>query len=226
MVITIDGPAGSGKSTVAAGLAGRLDAAYLDTGAMYRAVTLAALESEQPMDDAVSLAEMAAQCKIAFTRQQNRNCVWLNGRDVTEAIRSRQVTAYCHKLADVPAVRELLVRQQRRIAQEIPILITEGRDQGTVVFPDAKFKFYLDATAECRAKRRRQQIQRANSEKHDQPDYEEILKAQKQRDQRDVARKVGALKKADNAIVIDTTEMTIDQVVNTLYERVRSTLAL
>ena len=221
MVITIDGPAGSGKSTVAAGLADKLDAAYLDTGAMYRAVTLAALESESQLDNAAGLTELAAQCKIAFTRQHSRNCVWLNGRDVTEAIRSGQVTACSHKLADVPAVRELLVRQQRRIAKELPALVTEGRDQGTVVFPDAKFKFYLDATPECRAKRRRRQILSTNSEKQNQPGYEEILKAQKQRDQRDVARKVGALKKADNAIVIDTTEMTIDQVVNTLYEIVR-----
>ena len=222
MIITIDGPAGSGKSTIAAKLADKLGAVYLDTGAMYRAVTLAALEGNLSLDDAAGLADMVKQVRIEFGHDGGGHTVWLDGRDVTAAIRQSKVTEQSHKPADLPAVRQLLIEQQRQIAHHATsgagqnCLVTEGRDQGTVVFTEAEYKFYLDATAQCRARRRWEQLQKMGS--HD--SYEEILAAQQKRDQRDMTREAGALKKAPDAIVIDTTNMTLEQVIEEIYQRV------
>ena len=215
-IITIDGPAGSGKSTVAARLAQKLGIAYLDTGAMYRAVTLAALQRGVPLDNGAELARMVSNCHIEITDQPNTCRVWLDGRDVTEAIRSSEVTDQSHNLARLTKVREQLVRQQQAIARKLGSLVTEGRDQGTVVFPQANFKFYLDATPECRAKRRWNQLQANGADVN----YDKILAAQKLRDQRDQSRTIGPLKPAPDAHIIDTTDMTIEQVVETLYQRV------
>jgi cytidylate kinase len=217
MIITIDGPAGSGKSTVAAQLAERLSIAYLDTGAMYRAITLCALAEGVDMDEPAALEVLALTCEIRLTRENNRNMVWLNDREVTEAIRSPEVTASAHKIAGNPAIREQLVIQQRNIARQNHSLVTEGRDQGTVVFPLADFKFYLDAKPECRAERRWRELKRKN------PDlsFEEILDSQQQRDQRDSTRAVAPLQVARGAIVIDTTDMTIEEVVDCLYCHVK-----
>jgi len=222
MIITIDGPAGSGKSTIAAKLADKLGAVYLDTGAMYRAVTLAAMERNLPLDDAESLADMVKQVRIEFDCDGGNRKVLLDGHDVTGAIRQSEVTRNSHKLADLPAVRQVLVEQQRQIACQATggakqrCLVTEGRDQGTVVFADAEYKFYLDATAQCRAKRRWEQLLEMGGAES----YEDILAAQQKRDQRDMTRGVGALKKAPGAIVIDTTDMTLEQVVEEMYRRV------
>lgn len=224
MIITIDGPAGSGKSTIAVKLAQKLKAAYLDTGSMYRAVTLAALEKEVSLDDPEHLIRMVAgnSCEIQFARQDNADVVCLNGKDVTQAIRDPQVTAQAHKLASVPEIRDILVAQQRQIAEKVTqdaqynySLVTEGRDQGTVVFPDARFKFYLDATSQCRAMRRWKQLSRDNIT------LEEVLKAQQQRDKRDTSRKVSPLKPAPGAIVIDTTDLTIAQTTDKLYDIIK-----
>lgn len=217
LIITIDGPAGSGKSTVAAALARKRGIAYLDTGAMYRAITLCALEQEVDLDDPAALATLAGDCHIELTEQSQGAGVAVNGRDVTAAIRSSRVTAASHKIAAVPAVRELLVSQQRQIAHQTGSLVTEGRDQGSIVFADTPWKFYLDASAACRAQRRCQQLRQQGVE----ADYDDILTAQQQRDRRDASRPAGPLKIPDDAIVIDTTGMSVEQVVDTLDRHVK-----
>ena len=216
LIITIDGPAGSGKSTVAAALARTLGITYLDTGAMYRAVTLCALQQDIDLDDPLALEDLTRNCPIQLTPLPQGTGVSFNGRDITAAIRANEVTAASHKIAAVPALRELLVTQQRQIATEAGALVTEGRDQGTIVFPDTPFKFYLDASPACRAQRRCEQLDRQG-----QPaDYEEILAAQEQRDQRDSSRQTGPLKIPDDAIVIDTTGMSIEAVVAALSQHI------
>jgi len=181
---------------------------------MYRAITLAVLEQNTPLDNPVELTKTASQSYVEFARQGGVNIVLLNGRDVTCAIRRPEVTAQAHKLASLPAVRELLVQQQRQIGSKTGSLVTEGRDQGTVVFPQAEYKFYLDACSECRARRRQKQLE----EQGDKISYEEILTAQQQRDHRDTTRSVGPLKPAQDAITIDTSDMTINQVVETIMK--------
>jgi len=216
MIITIDGPAGSGKSTVAARLADRLGVTYLDTGAMYRCVTLAALQRQVDLDDPDALARLAAQIRIEMRREDGLSHVLLDGRDVTDAIRTKDVTDNSGPIADAPGVRAELVAQQQRIGHEAGSLVTEGRDQGTVVFPQAKFKFYLDADAECRARRRHEEL----VQKGLPVDYETILAAQRRRDERDKNRSVGALKTPQGAAIIDTTNMSIADVVEAIYRHV------
>lgn len=217
MIITIDGPAGSGKSTVAAALAKRLSIAYLDTGAMYRAGTLAALQKNVSLDDPKMLEKVLRNSRIELAKNDAPNRVWLNGRDVTEEIRSPEITENAHKIAAQARLRKLLVEQQRRIAEQAGSLVTEGRDQGTVAFPDARIKFYLDAEPDCRARRRWEQMKQSGSD----ISYQEVLANQQQRDQRDRTRQNSPLQIPENAIVIDTTDITIEQVVETLYQRVK-----
>ena len=216
MIITIDGPAGSGKSTVAAALARKLGIAYLDTGAMYRAITLCALEQNVDLEEPAPLAALTRNCHIELTAHPDGARVSVNGRDITDAVRAPQVTAAAHHIAGVPAVRELLVSQQRQIADRAGALVTEGRDQGTIVFPDTPYKFYLDASPACRAQRRCEQLRRQGRE----ADYDEILAAQQQRDLSDASRRTGPLKVPHDATVVDTTGMTIEQVVETLSRHV------
>lgn len=216
MIITIDGPAGSGKSTVAALVAERLAARHLDTGAMYRAVTLAGLEQGVDLDDPAAVEALGRGCRIELADAGDCRRVLLNGRDVTEDIRSTSVSDQAHKVARVGALRELLISQQRRIAQDAGTLVTEGRDQGTVVFPEAKYKFYLDASPACRAQRRWKQMQSQGIGST----VEEVMAAQEQRDRRDAARRVGPLKPAPDAIIVDTTEMPLEEVVESLYRHV------
>ena len=183
---------------------------------MYRAVTLAALQAGTDIQDTDALAQLARQCSIELHHTPAGDSVLLNGCDITEEIRTPQVTASAHYIAGAPAVRAVLVAQQRRIAEAAGALVTEGRDQGTVVFPHTRLKYYLDATAECRAQRRYVQLR----QKDPSACFETILQEQQQRDQRDETRQVGPLKIPENAVVINTSEMTIDDVVETLYRRV------
>ena len=217
MIITIDGPAGSGKSTVAAALAKRLGIAYLDTGAMYRAVTLAAMQKQVSLDDPEMLETVLRDSRIELAKRNAPDRVWLNGRDVTEDIRSHEITENAYKIAGRPRLRELLVDQQRRIAEQAGSLVAEGRDQGTVVFPDARIKFFLDADPACRARRRWEQIKSAGAD----ITCQEVLANQQRRDRRDRIRQNSPLQVPENDIVIDTTDMSIEQVVETLYQYVK-----
>lgn len=213
MIVTIDGPAGAGKSTVARELARRLGFALLDTGAMYRAVTLAALRADLNGGDAAAIAALAARIDIRLGGER----VFLDGDDVSEAVRTPEVNRAIHWAADNVEVRARLVELQRQAAAGVDI-VCEGRDQGTVAFPHADCKIFLVASPEERARRRRADLQQRG---RDVP-LEEVLAEQNDRDRRDATRPVGALRKADDAHEVCTDGMTLDEVVNTLEKIVRT----
>ena len=218
MVITIDGPAGSGKSTAARELAKALGVAYLDTGATYRAVTLQALQTGAKLDDEAAMAEIARSADICLAPQPNGARVLLNGRDVTREIRSAAVTDKSHYAARSAEVRAVLVELQRRIGESLGDFVAEGRDQGSVVFPHANVKFYLDASPPVRARRRYEEMKADGQD----VDYEQVLAAIVARDGRDRTRAVAPLMKPDGAIEIDTTDKTIPQVVAELRRHVEA----
>ncbi|HWB55055.1 MAG TPA: (d)CMP kinase [Tepidisphaeraceae bacterium] len=218
MVITIDGPAGTGKSTAARLVAQRLKFDFLDTGAMYRAIGLAALRREIDLTDPRALEFEARHARIEFDWSKMPPGVLLNGEPVGHLLRGIDATRAASYVAVVPAIREMLVEQQRRIGNERKNIVTEGRDQGTIVFPDAKFKFYLDATPAERARRRVAQL-RSRGEI---VDYNQILSEIEARDQRDRSRSIGPLAVPKDAETIDTTEMTEEQVVQHIVDRVEA----
>ncbi|MFA6133209.1 MAG: (d)CMP kinase [Phycisphaerae bacterium] len=219
MIITIDGPAGSGKSTAARELAKALGIAFLDTGATYRAVTLKALRAGANLEDAAALAAVARSARIRFqTTPRGQLRVLLDGRDVSADIRLAEVTDNAHYAARAAEVRGVLVDLQRRIGAEMGSFVTEGRDQGSVVFPRAEFKFYLDASPEVRARRRCAEMLADGQ----QADYDQILQAIGVRDQRDRERAVSPLKRPEGAIEIDTTSLTIPEVIETLRQYVEA----
>lgn len=217
MVITIDGPAGTGKSSVALAVAERLGVDFLDTGAMYRAVGLEALRREANLEDPRELAFVARHARVTFDWSRHPPGVFLNGEPVGHLLRGSEATRAASYVAVVPAIRELLVQQQRQIGIERGSLVTEGRDQGSIVFPGAEFKFYLDATPAERARRRVAQL-RARGEIID---YHEVLRQIVLRDHRDANRAVGPLAIPRDAVVIDTTDMTEEQVVDSIVSSVR-----
>ena len=215
MVITIDGPAGTGKSTVALAVAARLRFDFLDTGAMYRAVGLAALRREVDLDDAREVTFVAKLAKVTYDWSRHPPGVLLNGEPVGHLLRGVDATRAASHIAVVPAVREMLVAQQREIGRERGNVVTEGRDQGTVVFPDAELKVYLDADAKERARRRVAQL-RARGEI---VDPAEVLAGIVARDHRDATRSAGPLAKPADAVVIDTTELVEPQVTDLIVAR-------
>ena len=219
MIITIDGPAGSGKSTAARELARALGVAFLDTGATYRAVTLAALRRKLDMTDEHALARLAATIDLALTPTADGTRVMLDGDDISSEIRTSQVSEQSYYVARSGVVRAVLVQLQRRIGDGLGSFVTEGRDQGSVVFPHATVKFYLDASPEIRARRRQAEL----AARGESADYTAVLAAIVQRDTRDQTRTDGPLVKPQGAVVIDTSGMTIGQVVATMMERVRAT---
>lgn len=212
MIVTIDGPAGTGKSTVARLLAERLGFEFLNTGAMYRAVALACLERQVPPDDERRVADVARGLSIRFAE----NHIYLDGRDVSEDIRWEEVTQTASIVASNPDVRQQLVELQRACANGTN-LVTEGRDQGTIVFPHAECKFFLTASAEERAERRRKELAAQGRELS----MAELLAQQAERDRRDETRACAPLKPAEDAIQIDTSHLTLDAVVDELVRHVR-----
>jgi cytidylate kinase len=212
MIVTIDGPAGTGKSTVARILASRLGFEFLNTGAMYRAVAYVCLQRQIDLDDANAVGGVPATLEILFSN----NRLLLDGKDVTEAIREQNVTQTASLVAANEMVRHRLVELQRAAAKG-GNLVTEGRDQGTVVFADAECKFFLTASPEERALRRQRELQN----KGEDVALEDLLAQQELRDERDETRACSPLKPATDALVIDTTPMSLDEVAGYLEELVR-----
>jgi cytidylate kinase len=200
MVIAIDGPAGAGKSTVARALAERLGFTYLDSGAMYRCVALAGAEREIDFDDAAAMGGLASSLEIELDSDR----VELDGRDVSAAIRSPEVTAASSKVSVHPGVREAMVARQRELIAA-GRYVAEGRDIGTVVSPEAPLKVFLTASPEERARRRAEQTG---------GDPDAVLDAQRERDARDESREHSALRAAEDAVELDTTGLPLDQVVD------------
>ena len=213
MIVTIDGPAGAGKSSVAKALARRIGFHFLDTGAMYRAMVVAALRRKIDGDDAEGLAEMAEQLTLELTD----DATLLDGEDVSTEIRSTEVTGLIHYVADNARVRRHLVKCQRRIAGDLDY-VTEGRDQGTVAFPHAECKIFLTASPEERARRR----QRDLAARGELACFEDVLAAQNERDRRDATRPVGALVRAADAVSVLTDGLSHEQVVDRLEVLVRA----
>jgi cytidylate kinase len=211
MIITLDGPAGAGKSSAARALARRLGWCYMDTGAMYRAVTLVALERGVPLDDAIGLALLAESLAIAFRDGR----VFVGDRDVSAEIRTERITAATRPVADAPPVRDVMKRMQRKIAEGIDV-VTEGRDQGSVVFPHAELKVFLTASPEERARRRHREEEARGAA----TSLEAVLFAQNRRDDGDRVRAVGAMKAADDAVLVETDGLTQDEVVERIVRLV------
>ena len=216
-VITIDGPAASGKSTIARAVAQKIGAVFLDTGAMYRALTLAAMRSGCDLSDENALEKVLVQTDFNFEAVAGQMKVFINGSDVTERLRDPEVTANVHYIAAVPVLRAKLVEMQRTFAAEQEKIITEGRDQGTVAFPDAELKFFLTASARQRAVRRAKELKAKGSSS----DVAQIQHLLEERDRTDTGRAVGPLLRADDAVEVDTTNMTIDEVVAKLMRHVK-----
>jgi cytidylate kinase len=215
MIVTIDGPAGAGKSTAARALAQRLGFEFLDTGAMFRAVALAALRARIDVRDEAALAPLVDSLQLEMPTGR----VLLNGEDVSGLIRTAEVTNTSGLIARSPAVRRRLAELQREIARGRN-MVCEGRDQGTVVFSDAGCKFFLVADPQERA-RRRQKDMLARGEKIE---LSAILQAQQERDRRDASRDIAPMKPADDAILLDSTGLTIEQVVEQMEKQVRTRL--
>jgi CMP/dCMP kinase len=210
LIVAIDGPAGAGKSTIARSLAERLGITYVDTGAMYRAVALWALEANIDLDDPFRLEQLARQARIEFVAPGNG--VVLNGEDVTAKIREPRVSDAASKVAAVPGVRRAMRDEQRRIG-EGQSLVMEGRDIGTVVFPDARVKIYLDAHPEARAQRRAEEIG---------GDVEEIAREMVERDTRDRTRVEAPLTQAPDAEYVDSTGLTLEEVEAAILRIIRA----
>jgi cytidylate kinase len=205
-VIAIDGPAGAGKSTIAKKVAAALGFAYIDTGAMYRSVTWKLLQTGEPFSEELA-GKLAGEIRISFRPGGTRNRVFVDETEVTEEIRSTAVTKLVSRVAAVPAVREAMVDQQRRMGREGNVVL-DGRDIGTVVFPDSPCKIYLTASVEERARRRGKELE----EKGETVDYKALQADIAARDKQDMERAVSPLRQADDAVYLDTSNMSIDEV--------------
>ncbi len=221
LIVTLDGPAGSGKSSVARRLARRLGLEFLDTGAMYRGVTAMALaRGIEVADEPYYVVELARNCPLRFDWDTDPPRLYVRDQDVTDRLRDPDVTAGVSDVAALSGVRDVLVREQQQIGRDHPRLVTEGRDQGSVVFPDADVKFYLDANATVRAQRRAAQLREAGRI----ADVAEIRRQITQRDRKDSTRKTAPLICPEDAERIDTSAMTLDEVLDELENRVKASM--
>ena len=217
MIVTIDGPAGSGKTTVAHSLARCLGLDSLDTGAMYRSVALLAIEAGLAPEDHEAVVALAREHRIDFDWTRTPPRILLDDRDVDDRLRQSDVSDIVSRIAGIPELRATMVQAQRFIAERHPLLVTEGRDQGSVVFPDAEVRFYLDADSGVRAARRALEMQARGED----CDVDQIRLAIEARDRSDRGRKDAPLTVPTGAIRINTGERTIDEVVAMLVEHVR-----
>ncbi len=215
MIVAIDGPAGSGKGTITKNVEKKLGFLNLDTGATYRCVALETLRNNLRLDQETEIIKIAKNIKIEIDNKGDKDIIYLNGEDVSTKIREKEVTAIVSQVSSIIPVREEMVKVQRNLAKGKNVIV-EGRDIGTVVFPNADLKIYLDASEEIRAQRRYKE----NQEKGIDMTYEEVLENVKMRDYNDMHKKVGALKKAEDAIVIDSTNLTIEEVTDKVIEEI------
>jgi len=218
-VVAIDGVAGSGKSTTARGVARRLNFFYLDTGAMYRAVTLKYLQLTEKTDtiDMEIIKKIIDNTKIDLRQENSNTCVYLDEKDVTQEIRSPAVNDFVSQISAIPEVREWMVDRQREVAEGKNV-VCEGRDIGTVVFPDAQVKIYMQADLDARAKRRLNELAEKKIVVH----LDEVIENLKFRDRYDSQRRHSPLKKADDAIVVDTTHLTIEEEIELVEKIVKA----
>ena len=216
MIIAIDGPAATGKSTTAKALAERLGFTYLDTGAMYRAITLLILQKKVQIGENFALISLLEEFDLKIQQHEKQILVILNGEDVSNEIRRLDVTKYVSEVSALPAVRKSLVKIQRKIAKDQNCVV-EGRDIGTIVFPDAEVKFYVVADYDVRAKRRLLDFKKLGEEKS----IDELIEELKNRDKYDSEREHSPLLKANDAIEVDTTNLTIEEQVNFMFKKVK-----
>ena len=213
MNIAIDGPAGAGKSTIAKLVAGKLGYIYVDTGAMYRAVALALLNAKIDVTDVDAVANEITGIEITICYEDHAQQVYLNGENVTGSLRKEEVGNMASKSSAIPCVREKLLDLQRKLARENDVVM-DGRDIGTNILPNAEVKIYLTASADTRAKRRALEYE----QKGEPFDLDQIRKDIIQRDERDMNREVSPLKQAEDAVLVDSSEMGIDQVVDAILD--------
>ena len=219
LIIAIDGPAASGKSTTAQLLAKKLGYLYIDTGAMYRACALKAKKLGIDINDEESIRNLLDYIDIRIENNNSKNRILLDGEDVSEDIRADDISALASAISAIPAVRYKMVELQRKMGEKGSVIL-DGRDIGTFVFPDAEVKFFLTASPEIRAKRRWLELQQKGIDK----DFSEVLADLVKRDNNDSQRALAPLKKAEDAIEIDTSNMTIEEQTETLYKIILSRL--
>ncbi len=216
IVIAIDGPAGAGKSSTAKLVAQKLGYTHIDTGAMYRAITLKVLEESVPLSDGDRIAKLAEKSEVRLEGSDGANSVFLNGKDVTDRIRSAEVTKSVSTVSSIQRVREVMVREQRKIAAKGGVVL-EGRDIGTVVLPDADLKVFMIADVSKRARRRKKELALSGIE----VDESILTKDMEERDHKDSTRDASPLKQAEDAIVLDTSNITMEEQVDFIVGRAR-----